>query len=627
MKMKADFQFDVLVVGAGHAGCEAAHAAARMGAKTCLITMDMEKIAQMSCNPAVGGIAKGQIVREIDALGGMMGVVTDETAIQFRMLNLSKGPAMWSPRAQCDRMRFSAKWREILENTDNLCLWQDQAEELLVENNTVVGVRTIWNVTFSAQAVIVTAGTFLNGLLHVGHNHIPGGRISEPASLHFSESISCHGITTGRLKTGTPVRIDGRSIDFSLLEEQQGDNDFHRFSYITEGRSLPQLSCWIGSTNKDVHDVLEKGMKDSPLYNGEIQSTGPRYCPSIETKLHTFPDKQQHPLFIEPEGTNTHEYYLNGFSSSMPLEVQLEGLKQIPAFRNLVIYRPGYAIEYDYFDPTLLNHSLESKKVRGLFLAGQVNGTTGYEEAAGQGLVAGINAACMIQGRDPFVMKRDESYIGVLIDDLVTKGVDEPYRMFTSRAEFRILLRQDNADARLTPYGIQYGLIDEKRKEMFEKKQENIRQLLSFCKEYSVATDKINPSAESLGTAPLLHGMKLDALLVRPELNFKNLSEIIPELSEQINLIDTQREETVEAAEIELKYHGYIDRERQLAEKMNRLENIRIRGKFNYKELTHLSMESRQKLERIDPETLAEASRIPGVSPSDINVLLVLMHR
>lgn len=627
MKMKADFQFDVLVVGAGHAGCEAAHAAARMGAKTCLITMDMEKIAQMSCNPAVGGIAKGQIVREIDALGGMMGVVTDETAIQFRMLNLSKGPAMWSPRAQCDRMRFSAKWREILENTDNLCLWQDQAEELLVENNTVVGVRTIWNVTFGAQAVIVTAGTFLNGLLHVGHNHIPGGRISEPASLHFSESISCHGITTGRLKTGTPVRIDGRSIDFSLLEEQQGDNDFHRFSYITEGRSLPQLSCWIGSTNKDVHDVLEKGMKDSPLYNGEIQSTGPRYCPSIETKLHTFPDKQQHPLFIEPEGTNTHEYYLNGFSSSMPLEVQLEGLKQIPAFRNLVIYRPGYAIEYDYFDPTLLNHSLESKKVKGLFLAGQVNGTTGYEEAAGQGLVAGINAACMIQGRDPFVMKRDESYIGVLIDDLVTKGVDEPYRMFTSRAEFRILLRQDNADARLTPYGIHYGLIDEKRKEMFEKKQENIRQLLSFCKEYSVATDKINPSAESLGTAPLLHGMKLDALLVRPELNFKNLSEIIPELSEQINLIDTQREETVEAAEIELKYHGYIDRERQLAEKMNRLENIRIRGKFNYKELTHLSMESRQKLERIDPETLAEASRIPGVSPSDINVLLVLMHR
>ena len=627
MKMKADFQFDVLVVGAGHAGCEAAHAAARMGAKTCLITMDMEKIAQMSCNPAVGGIAKGQIVREIDALGGMMGVVTDETAIQFRMLNLSKGPAMWSPRAQCDRMRFSAKWREILENTDNLCLWQDQAEELLVENKTVVGVRTIWNVTFGAQAVIVTAGTFLNGLLHVGHNHIPGGRISEPASLHFSESISCHGITTGRLKTGTPVRIDGRSIDFSLLEEQQGDNDFHRFSYITEGRSLPQLSCWIGSTNKDVHDVLEKGMKDSPLYNGEIQSTGPRYCPSIETKLHTFPDKQQHPLFIEPEGTNTHEYYLNGFSSSMPLEVQLEGLKQIPAFRNLVIYRPGYAIEYDYFDPTLLNHSLESKKVRGLFLAGQVNGTTGYEEAAGQGLVAGINAACMIQGRDPFVMKRDESYIGVLIDDLVTKGVDEPYRMFTSRAEFRILLRQDNADARLTPYGIHYGLIDEKRKELFEKKQENIRQLLSFCKEYSVATDKINPSAESLGTAPLLHGMKLDALLVRPELNFKNLSEIIPELSEQINLIDTQREETVEAAEIELKYHGYIDRERQLAEKMNRLENIRIRGKFNYKELTHLSMESRQKLERIDPETLAEASRIPGVSPSDINVLLVLMHR
>ena len=622
--MDTEFHFDVLVIGAGHAGCEAAHAAATMGVKTCLVTMDMEKIAQMSCNPAIGGIAKGQIVREIDALGGMMGIVTDETAIQFRMLNLSKGPAMWSPRAQCDRMKYSTKWREILENTPNLSLWQDMAEELLVKDSTVVGVRTIWNVNLYATAVIVTAGTFLNGLLHVGHNHIPGGRISEPSSLHFSESISKHGIQTGRLKTGTPVRIDGRSIDFNLLEEQKGDTDYHRFSYFSTGRKLPQLSCWIGSTNEEVHKALQKGMKDSPLYNGEIQSTGPRYCPSIETKLHTFPDKDQHPLFIEPEGTDTQEYYLNGFSSSMPLEVQLAGLRQIPAFRNIVVYRPGYAIEYDYFDPTQLWHSLESKVVKGLFLAGQVNGTTGYEEAAGQGLVAGINAARKVKGETAFVMKRDESYIGVLIDDLVTKGVDEPYRMFTSRAEYRILLRQDNADARLTPYGIQFGLVDEDKAAVFNKKQTIIHDLIGFCKDYSVSADIINPAAESLKMTPLQHACKLETLLVRPELNFRNLSSVIPDLNDKIKELNR---EIIETTEIELKYHGYIAREKQFAEKMHRLESIKIRGKFNYKELMQLSTEARQKLEKIEPETLAEAERIPGVSPSDINVLLVLMRR
>ena len=589
--------------------------------------MDMEKIAQMSCNPAVGGIAKGQIVREIDALGGMMGIVTDETAIQFRMLNLSKGPAMWSPRAQCDRMKYSAKWREILENTDNLSIWQDQVDELIVENRKVKGIRTIWNVELKANAVIITAGTFLNGLLHVGHNHIPGGRISEPTSLHLSESIGKNGIHTGRLKTGTPVRIDGRSIDFSLLEEQKGDNDFHHFSYRTTGRRLEQLPCWIGYTNADVHTVLQKGMKDSPLYNGEIQSTGPRYCPSIETKLHTFPNKDQHPLFIEPEGTNTQEYYLNGFSSSMPLETQIEGLKQIPAFKNLVVYRPGYAIEYDYFDPTQLYHSLESKLVEGLFLAGQVNGTTGYEEAAGQGLVAGINAALKLKKETPFVMKRDESYIGVLIDDLVTKGVDEPYRMFTSRAEYRILLRQDNADTRLTPYGIKFGLIELERAKMFHEKQNKINGLQSFCRDLSVEAENFNLSAESLKTSPLQHNCRLEALLTRPELNFHNMSKLLPNLSQEIEGITKQKEEIIEAAEIEIKYKGYIEREKQLAEKMHRLENIRIKGKFNYTDITQLSTEARQKLQRINPETLGEAERIPGISPSDINVLLVLLNR
>lgn len=625
--MNTQFHFDVLVIGAGHAGCEAAHAAATMGAKTCLITMDMEKIAQMSCNPAIGGIAKGQIVREIDALGGMMGQVTDKTAIQFRMLNLSKGPAMWSPRAQCDRMKYSAIWRHILEETPNLSLWQDQAEELLVENSCVIGVRTIWNVFFYAPTVIITAGTFLNGLLHVGHTHIDGGRISEPASLHFSESIAQHGITSGRLKTGTPVRIDGRSIHFDLLEQQKGDNTFHQFSYTSQHRILPQLPCWIGYTNPDVHKVLQEGMKDSPLYNGEIQSIGPRYCPSIETKLHTFPNKEQHPLFLEPEGSNTQEFYLNGFSSSMPLDIQLDGLRQIPAFKDIVIYRPGYAIEYDYFDPTLLDHSLESKLVKGLFLAGQVNGTTGYEEAAGQGLVAGINAAQKVSGNEKFVMKRDESYIGVLIDDLVTKGVDEPYRMFTSRAEYRILLRQDNADQRLTPYGIKFGLIEKNRENAFLRKVNEIHELESFCKEYLVKADEINNSMKSMGSTPLQFNSKLDSLLSRPELNFANLSQILPDLKERLSKINDNNEEIIEASEIEMKYNGYITREKQFAQKMHRLESIKIKDKFNYTTLTQISTEGRQKLMKINPETLAQAERIPGVSPSDINVLLILMHR
>lgn len=626
--MDTEFTFDIIVVGAGHAGCEAAHAAATMGMETCLVTMDMEKIAQMSCNPAIGGIAKGQIVREIDALGGLMGLVTDQTAIQFRMLNLSKGPAMWSPRAQCDRMRYSATMRQMLENTPHLNLWQDQADELLVEQGHVCGVRTIWNVRLLAPCVIVTAGTFLNGLLHVGHNHIPGGRISEPACFHFSDSIARHGVRVGRLKTGTPVRIDGRSIDFSQLEEQKGDNDFHHFSYISQGRPLPQLPCWIGATNERVHEELRRGMKDSPLYNGEIQSIGPRYCPSIETKLHTFPDKTSHPLFVEPEGTNTHEYYLNGFSSSMPLDVQLRGLRQIPAFRDIVIYRPGYAIEYDYFDPTQMRHSLESKVIDGLFLAGQVNGTTGYEEAAGQGLVAGINAALKLQGKTPFVMKRDESYIGVLIDDLVTKGVDEPYRMFTSRAEYRILLRQDNADTRLTPYGIKLGLIDKQRQTLFEAKQADIQALTQYCETTVVAKDEINVHAEQLATTPPQFNMKLSGLLARPELNFKKLRQVLQGLNEAIEKTNqTQRAEIIEATEINLKYKGYIEREKQLAEKMHRLESIKIKGHFDYEKLTQLSIESRQKLSRIDPETIAQAQRIPGVSPSDINVLLVLMHR
>ena len=626
-QMKEDFTFDVLVIGAGHAGCEAAYISAIMGAKTCLITMDMEKMAQMSCNPAIGGIAKGQIIREVDALGGMTGVVTDKNAIQFRMLNRSKGPAMWSPRAQCDRMKFSSTWREILENTPNLKIWQDQAKELLTENGQTIGIRTIWNVTFKARCVIITAGTFLNGLMHIGRNMVEGGRISEPAAKFLTESIVANGIHTGRMKTGTPVRIDGRSVHFDELEKQEGEKDFHHFSFRTQSRNLPQLPCWLCNTNKEAHEILRSGLKDSPLYNGQIQSIGPRYCPSIETKLHTFPDKDRHPLFLEPEGTNTNEYYLNGFSSSLPMETQIGALKKIPAFRDIVIYRPGYAIEYDFFDPTQLKHSLESKLVDGLFLAGQVNGTTGYEEAAGQGLVAGINAALKCGGSQPFVMKRDESYIGVLIDDLVTKGVDEPYRMFTSRAEYRILLRQDNADMRLTPFAAKLGTIGTKQLEKFKAKQNGIERILEYCKKTSIKPKDINTFLEHINSTPLREGCKLKDLIERPELSFEKLRTVLPNFNGLLDSFTTQKEEIAETAEIEIKYRGYIEREHIIAEKMHRLDAIKIKGHFNYQEISQLSTEAREKLTKIDPETLAQAEQIPGVSPSDIDVLLVLMNR
>ena len=621
------FNYDVIVIGGGHAGCEAAVASARMGAKTCLITMDMNKVGQMSCNPAVGGIAKGQIVREIDALGGQMGRVTDKTAIQFRMLNIGKGPAVWSPRAQCDRGKFIWEWRTTLDNTDNLDIWQDEVNELIVQNHEAIGVKTIWDVEFYAKSIVVTAGTFLNGLMHIGHKMIEGGRCAEPAVHHFTESITRWGFTSSRMKTGTPVRIDKRSVDFNAMEEQQGDHDFHQFSYLNEHRTLRQLPCWTTYTNTAVHEELQKGLADSPLFNGQIQSTGPRYCPSIETKLVTFPDKHQHPLFLEPEGENTNEMYLNGFSSSMPMDIQLAALHKIPALREAKIYRPGYAIEYDYFDPTQLKHSLESKILSGLFFAGQVNGTTGYEEAGGQGIVAGINAALKCSGSEPFVMQRDQSYIGVLIDDLTTKGVDEPYRMFTSRAEYRILLRQDDADARLTEKAYELGIASRARYDWWLQKKEAIQRLIDFCKDFPIKAQEINSKLEALGTTPLRAGCKLSDLIARPHLTLQNLSEIIPALKEAINLPENRKEEIAEAAEIQLKYQGYIEREKLIADKMHRLENIKIKGRFKYSELHEISTEGRQKLEKINPETLAQASRIPGVSPSDINVLLVLLGR
>ena len=621
------FNYDVLVIGGGHAGCEAAAASANMGAKTCLITMDMNKIGQMSCNPAIGGIAKGQIVREIDALGGQMGIVTDKTAIQFRMLNIGKGPAVWSPRAQCDRGKFIWEWRTILDHTDNLDIWQDQADELLVANGEAIGVKTIWGAEFYAKSIIITAGTFLNGLMHVGRKMVEGGRCAEPAVHNFTESITRWGITTARMKTGTPVRIDKRSVHFEDMEEQPGDSDFHQFSYMGEHRVLKQLPCWTCYTNKKVHETLKSGLADSPLYNGQIQSTGPRYCPSIETKLVTFPDKDQHPLFLEPEGEDTNEMYLNGFSSSMPMDIQLNALHEIPALRDAKIYRPGYAIEYDYFDPTQLKHSLESKIIKGLFFAGQVNGTTGYEEAGGQGTVAGINAALHCVGDKTFEMNRDESYIGVLIDDLTTKGVDEPYRMFTSRAEYRILLRQDDADARLTEKAYELGIAKRDRYDWWIEKKEAIGRIIEFCANYPIKKDEINPKLETLGTTPLRAGCKLIDLIARPHLNLTNLSEIIPDLKAALKTPANRKEEIAEAAEIKMKYKGYIERERLIADKMHRLEDIKIKGRFNYSELHEISTEGRQKLERIDPETLAQASRIPGVSPSDINVMLVLLGR
>ena len=622
-----DFKYDVIVIGAGHAGCEAAAAAANLGSKTCLITMDMNKIGQMSCNPAVGGIAKGQIVREIDALGGYMGLVTDRTAIQFRMLNRSKGPAMWSPRAQCDRGKFIWAWREILENIPNLHIWQDTVDELLVENGEVIGVSTCWGVTFQAKCVILTAGTFLNGLMHVGKKMLAGGRCAEPASYHLTESITRHGITADRMKTGTPVRIDARSVHFEHMETQDGENDFHRFSFMSEPRKLKQLQCWTCYTNEESHEILRNGLSDSPLYNGQIQSIGPRYCPSIETKIVTFPDKPQHQLFLEPEGESTNELYLNGFSSSLPMDIQIAALKKIPAFKDLVIYRPGYAIEYDYFDPTQLKHTLETKTIKNLFMAGQVNGTTGYEEAGGQGIIAGINAHINCHGGEPFVLGRDEAYIGVLIDDLVTKGVDEPYRMFTSRAEYRILLRQDDADMRLTERAYKLGLVKQDRYDMLCSKREAVNGIIEFAKKFSIKASLINDALVKLGTAPLSHGCKLIDLIIRPQITIESIAEYIPAFKALLDKITDRKEEIIEAAEVLIKYQGYIDRERMIADKIHRLESIRIKGKFDYNSLNSLSTEARQKLIKIDPETLAQASRIPGISPSDINVLLVLLGR
>ena len=622
------FNYDVIVVGAGHAGCEAACSAANLGSETLLITMDMNKIAQMSCNPAIGGIAKGQIVREIDALGGFTGIVTDQTAIQFRMLNRSKGPAMWSPRAQSDRAKFIETWRRIIENTEHLSIWQDTVNKLIIKEHTITGVITGMGVTFTARSVVITSGTFMNGLMHIGKTQLPGGRISEPASYGISEQFTEDGIIVGRMKTGTPVRIDGRSIDFNLLTEQTGENDFHKFSYLNfEPRKLKQQSCWITYTNEEVHKILKEGLPDSPLFNGQIKSIGPRYCPSIETKIVTFPDKTEHQLFLEPEGETTHEFYLNGFSSSLPLNVQLNALQKIPAFRNIQIYRPGYAIEYDYFDPTQLKHTLETKAINGLFFAGQVNGTTGYEEAAGQGLIAGINAHLKCHGNNEFILGRNEAYIGVLIDDLVTKGVDEPYRMFTSRAEYRILLRQDDADMRLTEKSFKIGLASKERYRQLIEKKEHRDRIINFSRNYSVKAQYINSQLEQMGTSPLKQGVKLIDLILRPQLTVKSVASIIPALQDQLDKIPNRQEEIIEAAEILMKYEGYIEREQMIADKISRLENIRIKDKFDYNSIKQISIEARQKLARINPDTIAQASRIPGISPSDINILLILLGR
>ena len=622
------FNYDIIVVGAGHAGCEAAVAAANLGSRTLLITMDMNKIAQMSCNPAVGGIAKGQIVREIDALGGQTGIVSDKTAIQFRMLNRSKGPAMWSPRVQSDRMKFIETWREIIENTSNLDMWQDMVIELILGMGIVTGVKTRMGVEFLAKAVILTNGTFLNGLIHIGKVQIGGGRIGEPASFGMTEQLRDQGFRTDRMKTGTPVRIDARSVDFSLLEEQKGEEDFHKFSYLPEAaRTLRQRSCWIAYTSEEVHETLREGLQDSPLYNGQIKSIGPRYCPSIETKIVTFADKTSHQLFLEPEGETTHEYYLNGFSSSLPLETQLKALQRVPAFRDVHIFRPGYAIEYDFFDPTQLHPTLETKQVKNLFFAGQINGTTGYEEAAGQGIMAGINAHINCHGGSPFVLHRDEAYIGVLIDDLVTKGVDEPYRMFTSRAEYRILLRQDNADERLTRKAGELGLAKEHRLQLLARKEEKVAEIIHFARNFSIKAERINPFLERIGTAPLKHGVKLMDLLTRPHIDLQLMAGEVAPLNELLQQVTERKEEIIESADIEIKYSGYIKRERIMADKITRLEDIRIKDKFNYNEIQSLSTEARQKLTNINPETIAQASRIPGVSPNDISVLLILLGR
>lgn len=624
------FEYDVIVVGAGHAGCEAAAAAARLGSDTLLITIDMNKIAQMSCNPAVGGIAKGQIVREIDALGGQMGIVTDRTAIQFRMLNRSKGPAMWSPRAQSDRMRFSLMWRHILENTPNLSMWQDSVNDLIVEDGHVAGVKTAMNVEFRAKSVVLTAGTFLDGLMHIGRVMIPGGRVSEPAAHGITQKLRELGVATDRMKTGTPVRIDARTIDFSKTKIQGGEDDFHKFSYLPSvKRELKQRDCYITYTNIGTHDILRSGLADSPLYNGQIQSIGPRYCPSIETKIVTFADKTEHQLFLEPEGEDTCEFYLNGFSSSLPLDVQVRALATIPGLENAQIYRPGYAIEYDFFDPTQLKHTLESKVVPGLFMAGQVNGTTGYEEAAGQGLIAGINAHCSHCGKEPFVLGRDEAYIGVLIDDLVTKGVDEPYRMFTSRAEYRILLRQDDADMRLTSRGYEVGLASRERYDLMMRKREQRDGLIGFCAHESVTPAQINGLLEKVGSSPIKQGVKLRDLVLRPQLDIMMLAATLPSLCRYIqrNIEEERRDEIIEAAEVLLKYQGYIDREQLIADKIRRLEGVSLSDSIDYASLTALSTEARQKLMRIRPQTVGQASRIPGISPSDVNILLLLMGR